>query len=372
MATIIQRGPEQFQVKIRRKGQPMISHTLPTRKQAEAWARKKEVELDEGRYVCQRGLKSTLFKHWLERYRDQEAPKWKNGYDMRKQCNVLLGRSIAKLPVVSLRPEDFEHEIAELKAERQLSEQTARHYLNRCSAVFETAIEVWRIPGVHNPVKLIRRPKIKNTRRLRPKRQQWDAILLELRKSHNPFYPLVTEFAIETLAREGEIVNLRIPDIDFDGHTATLWETKNGERRTVPLSERAVEIIGEAVSQRNFHVGAKLSRGGRLRVKQYGPDVVFPVYAKAWRRALYAAARRAGVDGVWIHDTRSQGINRLIREGWGITEVAAVSGHKSLQVLKEHYAEHHAEELAQKMRAPKPKARRGAPALRLLDDRDAA
>lgn len=53
MATIREKGPYQWQVQIRRKGWPYQHATFRTRRDAEAWARKAESNMDRGLFVDQ-------------------------------------------------------------------------------------------------------------------------------------------------------------------------------------------------------------------------------------------------------------------------------------------------------------------------------
>ena len=61
------------------------------------------------------------------------------------------------------------------------------------------------------------------------------ALLYVCRESSNPLlYPVVV-LALSTGMRQGEIMNLRWENVDLFKGKITLHQTKNGERRTVPL-----------------------------------------------------------------------------------------------------------------------------------------
>ncbi len=51
----------------------------------------------------------------------------------------------------------------------------------------------------------------------------------------NRLYPLVV-LAIPTGARQGELIRLRWRDLDWERGAAVLEETKNGERRSIPIT----------------------------------------------------------------------------------------------------------------------------------------
>ncbi len=64
-------------------------------------------------------------------------------------------------------------------------------------------------------------------------------------------------------------------------------------------------------------------RDGQRRAYEYSP---------AWRRAL----KRAGITNLRFHDLRHEAVSRLVEAGLGDQEVAAISGHKSMQMLRRY------------------------------------
>ena len=110
--------------------------------------------------------------------------------------------------------------------------------------------------------------------------------------------------------------------------TALLETTKNGERRIVPLSSSAVDILHNL--PRNI--------GGE----------VFPVSACALAAMFDRAVTRAGLLDFRFHDLRHTAITELAKKLPNLLELSAVSGHKSLKMLQRYYHPN-AEELAQKL-----------------------
>jgi integrase len=128
--------------------------------------------------------------------------------------------------------------------------------------------------------------------------------------------PLV-KFALETAMRRGEILSLRWDYIDLARRTALLPDTKNGQSRTVPLSSAAAAILQNI--QRSID--------GR----------VFPLSECAVSAAFSRAAERAGIEEVRFHDLRHIAITRIAQKLPNLIELAAVSGHKSVAMLKRYY-----------------------------------
>ncbi|MEO7207761.1 MAG: tyrosine-type recombinase/integrase [Steroidobacteraceae bacterium] len=52
----------------------------------------------------------------------------------------------------------------------------------------------------------------------------------------------------------------------------------------------------------------------------------------SFKRALY----RAGIGGLHLHDLRHEATSRFFEKGLNVMEVASVTGHKTLQMLKRY------------------------------------
>jgi integrase len=139
--------------------------------------------------------------------------------------------------------------------------------------------------------------------------------------------PLVI-VAIETAMRRGEILGLHREHVHLDRRIAFLPITKNGQARYVPLSSRAAEIIRTLPD----------SPDGRL----------FPITVAAMEASFLKAVRRAGLSGLHFHDLRHTAASRMAKKLPNVIELASVTGHTSLQMLKRYYHPK-AEELALKL-----------------------
>jgi integrase len=69
--------------------------------------------------------------------------------------------------------------------------------------------------------------------------------------------------------------------------------------------------------------------------------------SQAFERAC--EPHRANVEGVRFHDLRHEATSRLFEKGLNLMEVAAITGHKTLDMLK-RYTHLRAEDLAKKLR----------------------
>jgi len=60
------------------------------------------------------------------------------------------------------------------------------------------------------------------------------------------------------------------------------------------------------------------------------------------------ATRRAGIEDLRFHDLRHEAATRLFEKGLNIMEVASITGHKDLRMLR-RYTHLKAEDLARKL-----------------------
>lgn len=131
--------------------------------------------------------------------------------------------------------------------------------------------------------------------------------------------PLVL-LALETAMRRGELLSMRWDNVNLTAQTALLPMTKNGTARIVPLSKEAIAVLRALL-------------GGIT-----GPT--FPLSYMVFVKAC----NRAGIVDLHFHDLRS----RLAEKLPNVIELASVTGHQTIQMLKRYYHPK-AELLAQKL-----------------------
>lgn len=326
MATFRKRGAYQWQAQVRKKGQPLQTKTFETRALAEQWARAIEVEMDKGVFISRAEAESTTLKELLERYLEEITPLKKGAASETNRARALIRLPLARRYVAGIRGVD----IARYRDERlrKVTPSTVKRDLVLLGHVFEVARKEWGI-HVHNPVRDIRLPADNRPRDRRLQAGEEARLLEACREARNPWLLPIVQLALETDMRQGELIRLHWEHIDLNRRTAHLPDTKNGEARTVPLSTTAVRVL--RTLPRSLH----------------GP--VFPgVTTEAIKRAYIRAVRRAGIENLRFHDLRHEATTRLFEKGLNIMEVASVTGHKDLRMLR-RYTHLKAEDLARKL-----------------------
>lgn len=146
--------------------------------------------------------------------------------------------------------------------------------------------------------------------------------------------------------RQEELVKLQWKHVDLARATARVIDPKNGEDRTVPLSSVARKILD----------GLTRSIGGRVFPTTTSAIKQSWIRAKERAKRLYLAdCEKSGMkpdkdflDDLRFHDLRHEATSRLVEKGLEILEVATITGHKDLRMLK-RYTHLKAENLARKL-----------------------
>lgn len=209
------------------------------------------------------------------------------------------------------------------------------------SHLFTTAINEWRIGLFYNPVANIRKPPPHRGRDRRLGPEEEKSLLLACDKHSNPMLGQIVRLALHTGMRAGEIRSLRRSQVNLEKRVVTLTETKNGSTRTVPLSNAAVAVLRTALGNpvrpidTDFVFFGEPGRDKVRRPYEFRPQ---------WHRTLAAL----GIHGLRFHDLRHEAVSRLVEAGLGDQEVAAISGHKSMQMLR-RYTHLRAEDLVHRL-----------------------
>ena len=227
--------------------------------------------------------------------------------------------------------------------DKTLATSTVKHELMLLSHLFSTAIAEWGMGSLVNPVLKIRKPKAPPGRSRRLTSREEKKLLREACKHPNREFYAIIVLALETAMRQGEILSLLWENVSWSKRTALLPMTKNGDIREVPLSKTAYDIL------KNF-----LSPQPKGKVFSYTSSGL----KSTWRFFI----RGVGINDFHFHDLRHCAISSLLEKGLNAIEVATISGHKSMAMLK-RYSHLNARLLVEKL-DPKPRAKRERPILR--------
>jgi integrase len=312
MATISKRKSGKWTAQIRTHKR-YISKTFLKKSNASNWAKEIEYQLDREQYEDFSDSARLTLGDLIRKYRDEITPNKKGGREEAYKLNLLLRHKIAKCRLLDLKAKNIFDFKSDIRINRKPA--TINKYIHYIYTIWETAKVQWDIAlPSQNPASLVGKEKIKTKidRILSP--DEYQDLLVAAKKSNLPFLADIIEFAYITAMRFGEITTLETKDINFENKTALLRDTKNGEDRIVPLTNRALEICSKY----------------RFR------STLFGIKRDQFRHYFEQACKRASVKSFRFHDLRACAITNLFLNGWSVAEVSVVSGHKTWSELKRY------------------------------------
>lgn len=288
------------------------SGSFDTKAQAKAWAAKVEADIETD--LVNPGCTKTVADAF-ERYGNEVSVDKKGKRYEQIKLKAFARDHLAKIKLSELTPTN----IADWRDSRlkKVSPASVNRELNLISAVLSTAKRDWGWIQ-SNPVSEIRRPKNPRPRERRISEIEiqkildalnYNNIIIDSKSSLLAAYFLL---AIETAMRLGEICQLTEEDIDLQNRFVTLKDTKNGEKRHVPLSLKAIELFKKVMDSKltlDAGVGSTLFR---------------------------RATRSAKIVNLTFHDTRHEGLTRLARK-LDVLDLSRMVGHRDPRSLMIYY-----------------------------------
>lgn len=326
MPTIRKKGEGQYHVQIRKRGYPTQTKTFTKEADARRWATIIESEMERGVFVSRTESEATFIKDILQRFAAEVLPTKRSEQSDKSRIKTLI-EAFGDYRLASLTSS----QVASFRDQRLqvVGPQSVIHEINLLNRVLKTATMDWGIalPG-GLPTSQVRKP-IKP--RGRDRRVTSEEIAKILAVTESSELRTIVTLAVESGMRRNEMASLAWDEIDIKKQTAHLPKTKTDVPRTVPLSKAAVKALKD--------FGTK--REGR----------VFALQAESMSQAFERACEkhRANIVGVRFHDLRHEATSRLFEKGLNVMEVAAITGHKTLDMLK-RYTHLRAEDLAKKLK----------------------
>lgn len=318
---------KRWQARIRRHGHPDEVRSFFTRQDAERWARSIEIEMDRGSFVSLTNAQKSTMVELIERYLKEVTPSMKGARDDSIRLKAMKRNALFRVSAAALTPE----RLSKYRDQRLtvVSSGTVIRELAYISSIINHARREWGI-NIQNPVALVRKPASPKGRERILSADEQERLMEALKPAERRsawMLPLVT-VALATGMRRSELLMLHWNNVDLNQRTAVLETTKNGDRRVVPLSSRAIATL------------AALPRciDGQ----------VFPMTPCAVSAAFKKACKRANISDFRFHDLRHTAITLMADKLPNVIELAAVTGHKSLKMLQRYYHPN-AQDLARKL-----------------------
>jgi len=341
MATIVKTESGTWKALIRRTGWPTTSKTFRTKRDADDWSRRTEDEMVRGVFVQRTTSEKMSIADAFDRYNREVVPTKKNSTQLREAGRLkLLKMHFGKYSLAAITPE-LVAKFRDNRLEEGKSNNTVRLELALLGHLFTTAIKEWHIGLAYNPVANIRKPSAGEGRNHRLSVENQIKLFNAVNKHSNPMLGWIVQLAIETGMRQSEILNLKTYQLDLSRRIVSLNDTKNDSPRTVPLTKHATEVLQYAITNPLRPDDTDLVFFG-----EPGKDKKRKPYQlnKVWIQIK----KDMGFADLHFHDLRHEAVSRLVEAGLSDQEVASISGHKSMQMLR-RYTHLRAEDLVAKL-----------------------
>jgi site-specific recombinase XerD len=235
-----------------------------------------------------------------------------------------LGLKVAKLrpafgnvDVANITKQDVVRWLTTEAEKREWSASTRNRWQAAFSLIFRVGIDNERID--QNPAARIRR-QTENNARVRFLSADEESRLRAVILKRNPSQVHTLDISLHTGMRAGEQLSLTWEQVDFERCNLTLYRTKNGDTRHIPLNTRAIAAL-KAIYD--------------TRTDTSSPDV-FPsrrkqgsalTSSKGW---FNAAIKEAGIEKYTWHCNRHTFASRLVMAGVDLRTIGGLLGHRTM------------------------------------------
>jgi integrase len=296
------------------------------KKLAKAILGKARASIIEGRFFDTLEEKERTFAEMMERYKAEHVVKKASQRQYGGYIKNFLP-FFGHLTLAEISPKL----IVQYKAKRYkdgVAPATINRELATMKNAFNLAIREWEWCR-DNPVRRVAMEKENN------RRDRWLSYEEEERllKECPLWVKEIVLFALHTGMRMGEILCLDWKGVDLFRKTVTVFRSKNGERRTIPINQTVLELLK-----------------ARSKVRPLNTDLVFyskiytPIDPNHLRRAFRSGIRKSEIEDFRFHDLRHTFATRLVQAGVDIYKVQRLLGHKS-PIMTQRYAHHYPESL---------------------------
>lgn len=320
------KGKKAFRVRVRMKGFPQQTATFDRKTDAKIWAQQTEMAIREGKHFKFMQAQRYQLTDLIDRYIKEILPLKPKSYRIQKQQLLVWKKELGHLCLQEITPSvitTFRNKLSAGKTKKGVrSKATVNRYLAVLSHGFTIAMKEWEWVQ-DNPFSRV--TKLKESRgRVRFLSEDERADLLKAcQQSENMYLYMIVVLALSTGARRNEILSLEWKNIDFDRQVITLHETKNGERRLLPLHGHAYDLVHtlfKAKKTYNQYLFPSKKTQKPIQIK------------RAWENAIILS----GIEDFRFHDLRHSTASYLAMDGASMTDIAEVLGHKTLQMVKRY------------------------------------
>lgn len=296
------------------RGKRYRRKVCPDKRQAELALKKVQVSIVENKFFDIKKQQKILFsetvKEYLERYSRTNKKSWEKDESILRRFLPVFGDKYL-YEITPLMIEDFKAKrLAEGRKPATVNRQLA------CLKHLFTKMIEWG-KATENPVKKVKLFKVDN-QRTRFLEKGEIKVLLDVCPEY--LKPIIA-VAFNTGMRQSEILNLTWDDVDLVRGLIEVKNTKNNERRYIPMNSVLLSIfqnLKENCNPTSPYVFTD-RQGGKL-------------IGRTLQRWFNEALEKTGIKNFRFHDLRHTFASYLVMSGADIITVKELLGHKTLEM----------------------------------------
>jgi integrase len=272
-----------------------------------------------------------LFKDIAAKYHEWAKVNKKSYVDDKSRCDNYLSPRFDSKRLSEISTFDLERLKSDI-IKKGLSAKTVTHVLTLFRAIINKAI-LWGLWDGANPVKGLEMPTVKNKRDRYLSYEQADILLQELKQVSQKVHDIAL-IALHTGMRFGEIVNLKLQDIEWDNGTLNVADPKNEEPRKAYMTPTVKTVVKEMVDRRPGMI-----RDDFIFLARQGKPIT--EVSDTFKRVVDKLGFNRGVKDprqkICFHSLRHTFASWMIKQGENLNTVKELLGHKSIK-MTERYA----------------------------------
>ena len=308
MGCVRKRG-NSWNAQVRISGWRSFTKTFQTKLDAKQWIVTLEKEL-KSKPLPEKNIKNLKLKDLFNKYKFEILPKLKSHKIVTYKLNFLSRLWLGEIIVVNLTKGHLEQFCKDRKL--VVKDGTIKSELMLIKRIVKIATDKWNYGIPFNAFYGIELPSPHKPRNRRATQEELSILIAHANKQRNTYISTIIQFAVETGMRRSEILKLKWIDVNLKTRIASLYDTKNGDERHIPLTKTAVQLLSNLTQLSDF---------------------VFPISANCLRLAWERCRKKSNIKGLRFHDLRHEAVSRYFEMGLSVPEVALISGHKDVRQL---------------------------------------
>jgi len=274
--------------------------------------RKRKVEIAEGKYLDIKKEEKIRFEDFCKTFLDLHSKPNKKPSSLERDITLIKNLSLFfggfyLYAVTQMMVEEYKTK----RIEEGKKPATVNRELACLKCIFNKAIEWGK--ATDNPVRKVKLLRENNQRMRYLEKEEAQRLIANCSDHLKP----VVIVALNTGMRRGEILNLKWKDIDINQNLIYLMDTKNGDKREVPMNEFIKKTL---ISIPKHPDSPYIFCNGKGT----------PYYNL--RKSFAGALEKSGITDFKFHDLRHTFASQLVMSGIDLKTVQELLGHKSFDM----------------------------------------